>query len=174
MNAAGLTASQRAACNRTLLGALLATVIMLFTGFAAAYLERSTSGATWERMEFPPLLLVNTFVLLLSSVALEWARRGQERGQERTLAPALALGALFVTLQCVTWFMARDAGLFVSTTAYAAFFYLLTGLHALHMVAGLIALAYASRHRDVLRFATGFWHFMGGIWLYVLLVLTVF
>ena len=68
-------------------------------------------------MAFPPLLLANTFVLLLSSVALEWARRGQERGNKRSLAPALLLGALFVALQCVVWFMARDAGVVVSTTA---------------------------------------------------------
>ena len=165
-----MTASQRAACNRTLLGAVLATVIMLFTGFAAAYLERSTSGATWERIDFPSLLLLNTLVLVASSIALEWARRRDGR----SVGWALALGSLFVVLQCIAWFMLRDAGQFVSTSAYVSFIYLLTGLHALHMLAGLVAIAYASRHRQVLRFATGFWHFMGGIWLYVLLVLTVF
>ena len=51
----GITASQRAACNRTLLGAVLATVVMLFTGFAAAYMERSTSGGVWERIAMPSI-----------------------------------------------------------------------------------------------------------------------
>ena len=170
MTTAEMSAQRRAACNRTLLGALLATVIMLFTGFAAAYLERSTSGAAWDTIKLPPLLLVNTLVLLASSVALEWARRGEGR----SLGWALVLGTLFVVLQGVAWLLLRRDGLEFSSTAYASFFYLLTGLHALHMLAGLAALAYAARHRAVLRFASTFWHFMGGVWLYVLLVLTVF
>ncbi|MHC4954814.1 MAG: cytochrome c oxidase subunit 3 [Planctomycetota bacterium] len=169
----GITASGREACNRTLLAALLATVLMLFTGFAAAYMERQTSGDTWDKNSFPPVMLVSTIVLAASSLALEWARRrGQER-QSKWLGVALGLGLLFVVGQAVAFAQLRADGVFVATNAYASFFYLLTGLHALHVVAGLTALVYAMKKPSMLPVAAGFWHFMGGIWLYVLIVLAV-
>jgi len=165
----GITAEQQSACNRTLLAALVATVVMLFTGFAAAYLERSTSGATWERIKLPPLVLVNTAILVASSLALEWARRHDGRGNKL----GIALGFAFVIGQTAAFFQLRAAGVFVSSNAHASFFYLLTGLHAAHVVGGLIALLAAVRKPRLMQFARAFWHFMGGIWIYVLAVLTV-
>ena len=169
----GITDSQRASCNRTLLAALLATVLMLFTGFAAAYMERQTSGDTWDRISFPPVMVVNTIVLVASSLVLEWARRRGEGRGRKGLALAIGLGVLFVVGQSYAFFQLRQAGVFVSTNAHASFFYLLTGLHALHVVAGLAALVYAYEKPSVLPVAAGFWHFMGAIWLYVLIVLAV-
>jgi len=165
----GITAEQQSACNRTLLAALVATVVMLFTGFAAAYLERSTSGATWERITLPPIVLVNTLVLVASSAALEWARRHDGKGNRL----AIALGFAFVAGQTVAFFQLRAAGVFVASSAHASFFYLLTGLHAAHVLGGLVALLAAVRKPRLLPFARTFWHFMGGIWIYVLAVLTI-
>lgn len=165
----GITAEQRSACNRTLLAAVVATVVMLFTGFAAAYLERSTSGATWERITFPPIVLVNTAILVASSIALEWARRHDGKGNKL----GIALGFAFVIGQTLAFFQLREAGVFVSSNSHASFFYLLTGLHALHVVGGLIALLAALRTPRLMQFARTFWHFMGGIWIYVLAVLTI-
>ena len=73
---------------------------------------------------------------------------GAAQAEGRTcLASRSLLGALFLVLQCVAWFMLRDAGQCSSPRPpIASFFYLLTGLHALHMLAGLVALAYASRN----------------------------
>ena len=56
--------------NRTLLAALIATVVMLFTGFAAAYIERSSNVEIWEKISLPPVLGVNTVLLIVSSLAL--------------------------------------------------------------------------------------------------------
>lgn len=102
----GIAAAQRSACNRTLLAALIATVVMLFTGFAAAYLERSTSGGVWVRIALPPVVLVNTLLLVASSLVLEFARRRDGRGTRL----AIALGFLFVAGQTVAFFQLREAG----------------------------------------------------------------
>lgn len=63
--------------------------------------------------------------------------------------------------------------MYISSNPHASFFYLLTGLHALHVLGGLIALLAAVRNAGILPFARTFWHFMGGVWIYVLIVLTI-
>jgi len=164
-----LPVERRDACNRTLLAAIVATVVMLFTGFAASYLERSTSGEVWRKIELPGVLIANTVVLVLSSVALERARRRNGRG----ISAAAALGVLFLVGQAWSWLSLRDAGVFVGTNAHASFFYILTGLHAVHLAGGIVALMVSTRRFHVLPFAAMYWHVMGGVWLYILLVLIV-
>jgi cytochrome c oxidase subunit 3 len=158
-----------AQANRTLLAAILATVAMLFTAFAAAYLERA-AGRGWEKIALPGILWANTFALLLSSAAVELARR---KGSRRALLLGLLLGVLFLAGQLAAWGQLRAAGVFLPTNPYASFFYLLSGVHAVHVAAGILALALAAGRPRLLALAAGFWHFMGGIWLYVLLVLKV-
>jgi len=164
-----LPAPVRAQANRVLLVALIATVAMLFTAFAAAYMERAGAKG-WERLELPRILWLNTLVLALSSVAAEVARRGRVRG---ALPVALLLGVLFLVGQALAWDVLRSRGVFLPTSPYASFFYLLTGVHAVHIVAALIALVVALRRPRILGLAVGFWHFMGVVWLYVLMVLKV-
>jgi cytochrome c oxidase subunit 3 len=163
-------ATARTDANRTLLAALLATVVMLFTAFAAAYLERSTAQKGWSRVPLPPLLWANTLVLALSSAALELGRRA---GRRALLGAAMALGLLFLGLQVVAWRELRAAGVFLPSSPHASFFYVLTGVHGLHLLAGLVALAAALRRPAILGLCAGFWHFLGLIWLYVLLILEV-
>jgi len=169
VTAQALPAPVRAQMNRVLLVALIATVAMLFTAFAAAYMERAGARG-WERIDLPRILWVNTAVLLLSSVAAEVARRSRARG---FLLLALFLGLLFLSGQAVAWAELRARGIFLPTSPYASFFYLLTGVHAAHVAAALLALGLALTRARILGVAVGFWHFMGVVWLYVLLILTV-
>jgi cytochrome c oxidase subunit 3 len=159
-----------AQANRTLVAALVATVVMLFTAFAAAYLERAGAGRGWERIDLPQILWLNTGALVLSSVAAEAARRASSR---RALLLALLLGFAFVGGQLGAWRELHARGVFLPTSPYASFFYLLTGVHAVHVAAGLVALGLALVRPRLLGPAAVFWHVMGGIWLYVLGVLTV-
>jgi cytochrome c oxidase subunit 3 len=163
-------AAARTEANRTLLAALLATVVMLFTAFAAAYLERSTAQEGWTRISLPPILWANTLVLALSSVALEWGRR---TGRRRLLGAAIAAGLVFLGLQVLAWRELRASGVFLPSSPHASFFYVLTGVHGLHLLAGLVALAAALRRPAILGLCAGFWHFLGVVWLYVLLILEV-
>ncbi|MHC4223553.1 MAG: cytochrome c oxidase subunit 3 [Planctomycetota bacterium] len=159
----------RTDANRTLLAALLATVAMLFTAFAAAYLERSSQPG-WTRISLPGLIWVNTGVLVLSSITMEIARRSRHRG---FLWATVLLGLVFLVGQYAAWAGLREQAIFLRSNPHSSFFYILTGLHGIHILGGLIALAVTRRRPDLLGLAAGFWHFMGLVWLYVLAVLTV-
>lgn len=172
----------------------LATVTMLFAAFTSAYLVRR-AGADWQPIPLPGVLGVNTVVLAASSAAAEAGRRAAARGRwglARTgFAAAVALGVAFVGGQLVAWRALEGAGFVVSTLPQSAFFYLLTGVHAVHLVAGLVVLAVtlpalgarggtprgaesgeAPEAVQVspaarARLAATFWHFFGALWVYV-------
>jgi cytochrome c oxidase subunit 3 len=162
-------AAARAGANRTLLAAILASVMMLFTAFAAAYLERQ-SARGWTRIDLPSLVWINTVLLLASSATLELARR---RGLRAALYLTVVLGALFLAGQLVAWQQLRADGVFLPTSPHGSFFYLLTAVHGVHVVAGLAALVVARARPALLGLCAAFWHLMGAVWVYVLFVLTV-
>jgi cytochrome c oxidase subunit 3 len=152
--------------NRTLLAALFVTVGMLFTAFAAAFLEQRGTG--WQTIELPALVWFNTALLLLSSVTLEIGRR---RGMRGWFATTMLLATGFLVGQVALWAELRGRGVYLPSGGYASFLYLLTGLHVAHLAAGMIALVYGAMKPHVMRFVAIFWHFLGVIWLYVLGVL---
>ncbi|WP_324717812.1 cytochrome c oxidase subunit 3 [Carboxydochorda subterranea] len=127
---------------------LSAAVAMLFVGFTATYLARRTS-VDWQTGPMPAILYLNTAVLLGSSAALEWGRRLSRAGQARRGAGAVGiaalLGASFVAGQLEAWRQLAGEGVGLAASAHASFFYLLTGMHALHLLAGIAWLLVAWR-----------------------------
>ena len=117
----------------------LATVTMLFAAFTSAYLVRR-AGADWRPIPLPGVLGVNTVVLAVSSAAAEMGRRAAARGRwnlaRAGFVAAVALGVAFVGGQLGAWRALEGAGFVVSTLPQSAFFYMLTGVHAVHLVAG--------------------------------------
>jgi cytochrome c oxidase subunit 3 len=91
------------------------------------------------------------------------------------LNAAVAAGALFVAGQIAAWMRLSAAGLHFASSAHASFFYTLTALHGVHLAGGLLALGWvAAVPRSRTRWmgpASTYWHFMGGLWLYLLLLL---
>ena len=167
--------------------AILATVTMLFGAFTAAVIVRRT-GSDWLPVVLPPFVWINTAVLLTSSAALERARglwrRGATKPSVNWLVITWVLGFLFLAGQVLTWRMLAARGVFVPTSPHAAFFYLLSAVHGAHVVGGLGALAWILRHAktgaddddgrdDGLRHGAIYWHFVGGVWIYLLIMLTV-
>jgi len=127
-------------------------------------------------------------VLFASSFALEVARRrigAFMRGREsqvitptRWLYISLFLGLLFVAGQYAAWLQLRSEGFYLATNPNSSFFYVLTAIHALHVLGGLTGLARVvyRLNRSILRKSTldataYYWHFMDGLWLYLLLLL---
>jgi cytochrome c oxidase subunit 3 len=164
--------------------AVLAAVVMLFIAFTSAYLFRRDQ-AGWPSLAVPPLLWVNTAVLLASSAALERARRrirvGDAAGLRHGLEATGVLGVVFVLGQLGAWRQLVAQGVFLATTPHSAFFFLLTGAHALHLLGGLVALAAVSRkaaggryapraHAGLDAFAL-YWHFMTVLWVYLFALL---
>jgi cytochrome c oxidase subunit 3 len=167
----------------------LATVTMLFAAFTSAYLVRQ-GGDDWKPIELPGILWVSTLVLAASSVAVERARHSAERRcwahASAAMAIAVTLGVGFLTVQSVAWRSLMAAGVYLPATPHSSFFYMMTGVHAIHVVAALLVLLWGAirtwdgtgrrnpdRWRAIMSRCRTFWHFLFGVWLYLFLILSV-
>ena len=180
-------ASYAAPNQKVALVCFLAIVGVLFSLFFAAYhmrlepLEFAVSEQSdWVPLPEPPLLWFNTFVLVLASIAYEWARRLANRGQANAAKlPFLAAGAAtlaFLVLQLAVWNQLSARGYYAHANPANAFFYLITGVHGVHLLGGLVAWARAA-HRfarngtEASRIARSvdlcalYWHFLLLVWL---------
>ena len=179
-------ASPRTGLYPIFLLALLATVTMLFASLTAAILIRRT-GLDWVPIRLPNIVWANALVILVSSASLELARRSLRLG-DKSRAPvwlgfAAVLGVVFLGGQLVAWAGLMEQGVFLPTSPHAAFFYMLSAVHGLHVVGGLGALAWtlrgalngaysANQHRGVSHAAI-YWHYVGAIWIYLLVLLRI-
>src|SRR6185369_3826228 len=124
---------------------LLTAIIMLFAGLSSAYIVLRGVPA-WQNIELPSLLWPNTAILLLSSVAFDLSRRAIRRGDllsmKRWLAVAGLLGLAFLVGQVAAWRQLVNAGVYIPSTLQSGFFYILTGLHGLHLFGGVVALGF--------------------------------
>lgn len=133
----------------------------------------------WKPMFWPPLLWVNTGVLMLSSAAWEWARAAGRRGQMESLRAGLvaggALAVAFLAGQLTVWRQLEDAGCGLTATTMSAFFYLITALHGLHLLGGLtvwgrttlkvVAGGEAAEVEQSVDLCAIYWHFLLLVWL---------
>ena len=166
---------------------VLASITMSFLAFTSALIVRQGGATDWRHLTLPPILYFNTLLLIASSAALEVGRR-QVRGfmtakklvssPARWLYVALGLGLLFVVGQFVAWSQLRAQGLFLATNPNSSFFYVLTVMHALHVFGGLggltrviLKLNRSTLRKSTLDATSHYWHFMGGLWVYLLWLL---
>jgi len=143
---------------------------MLFAAFTAAYMIRS-KGSDWGHVRLPRTLVISTTLVVLSAVTLELARRKESR---RWLLATIGLGFAFLVAQAVAWVQLSATGVFSPSHPHCSFFYLLTGVHGVHVFGGLGALLWVAYRNYTPRVAAAFWHFMGGLWIYVLVMLNSF
>ena len=116
----------------------LAGIGMLFTAFTSAYVVRHALDPDWHAIRMPRILVANTLALVISSLSLELYRRRRE--ERLWLALAQAMGVLFVAGQVAAWRQLLAHGVYLSNNPHAAFFYVLTAAHGLHILGGLFAL----------------------------------
>jgi cytochrome c oxidase subunit 3 len=167
---------------------VLFAITMMFAAFTSALIVRKGSSLDWQTFTLPSILYFNALLLLASSVTLEVSRRrvaalmgglkSQGGSPARWLYITLFLGLLFVGGQYVAWSQLRAEGLYLATNPSSSFFYLMTATHALHVLGGLGGLIYVIRKlsksallRSQLVATARYWHFMGILWLYLLLLL---
>ena len=178
---------------RTGVWVALAGISMMFVAFTSALFVREGSASTdWHHLAIPRILYLNSLVLIASSLTLEVARRrvaAFARGLAddvalplRWLYATLALGLLFVAGQYQAWLGLRAQGVFLASNPNSSFFYVLTAVHAVHVLGGLGGLLYVigklerpvlTLRRSTLDSASYYWHFMGGLWLYVLFIIWI-
>lgn len=160
----------------------LASITMMFIGFSSAYILGQGTHSQWRAMAAPPLVWVNTVILLASSLTLELARRAAAATEvKRWMTLTCILGAAFLAGQLQVWGLLADQGIYLSGNPHSSFFYLLTGVHAVHLAGGVAALLYLTARAwiSAARVAAGaslnvmalYWHFMDGLWIYLLVLL---
>ncbi|HNP62868.1 MAG TPA: cytochrome c oxidase subunit 3 [Woeseiaceae bacterium] len=158
---------------------LLAVVSSFFALILSAYALRMELG-DWVPMTEPQLLWVNTGMLIVASGVLQWTRNAAVAGQESRLLPGLLVTGIltlgFVLGQFVAWQQLRNSGQFITNNPSNAFFYFLTGAHAVHIIGGLVVWARATfkvilgkgeaaRIRRSIELCTIYWHFLLLVWL---------
>ncbi len=157
---------------------LLTTITVLLSLFVVAYSDRMALS-DWRPLPEPWLLWLNTGVLILSSVAMQKgliaARQGQIEGMKSSLLAAGGCALVFLLGQLLVWQQLVALGYFAATNPANAFFYLLTAVHGLHLLGGLVAwgriITRMGRQTDTARLrasvelCTVYWHFLLVVWL---------
>ena len=162
-------------------------IVMLFAAFTSAMVVRKGAAPDWASIALPRILYLNTVMLLASSVALETSRRYLAGGRADRfrlwLYVTAVLGVAFIGGQLYAWRELAARGVYLSTNPSSSFFYVLTAAHGVHLLGGIIALFYlvarapqlaaGIKRRVAVDVTALYWHFMDGLWIYLLLLLTV-
>ncbi len=160
----------------------LATIVMMFVAFTSAYIVRRAAG-NWYEFRLPDIFLVNTAVILLSSVTLQVSfnsfKKGREMAYKGFLIATFILGIAFVVLQYMGWKAMDAQGATITINPSSSFIYVISGVHAAHVLGGITILMVALMHayilpyrpteRRVLRFGLSlqYWHFVDLLWVYL-------
>lgn len=159
------------------LGVFLAVVTSLFALFVSAYSIRMEYG-DWRPMPEPIILWVNTGMLVLGSVFLQYASYSARRGKTEAVRLGVTVGGImtlaFILGQFMAWRQLSNSGYLVYGNPANAFFYLLTATHALHIGGGLVALSktvkrvWTQPDSPAIRLGTelcaAYWHYLLAIW----------
>lgn len=166
----------------------IASILMMFAGLTSAFIVKSNL-AGWRQIRMPDIFWISTGVILLSSLTMQMALRSFKQRNMSTyrllIAATLVLGAVFVALQ---WFGFKDLWnqqhvKFTGSTGAGQFLYVIFGLHAIHVIGGVIALIvmffkaffgklklYSPAPVEV---AATYWHFVDVLWIYLLVFFIV-
>lgn len=161
---------------------VLASVTMLFAALTSAYV---VNRAHRMPIVMPQVLWLSTAVILASSATFELARQMLKRRVENKfrlwIGVTMALGVGFLVLQLAAWGELKAAGFYINKNLHSGYSYLFTGLHGVHLIGGLAALAFltlrnqakwtAVRRRVAVDMAALYWHFLAGLWIVLFVML---
>jgi cytochrome c oxidase subunit III len=169
---------------------LLLVVMMTFGGLIGAYVVISTNGVIeWKPFALPIQIWISTVLIILSSIAYEFSRMklfsGDQKQSKNWLLITTFFGAAFISSQLLSWLALVRQGVYMQSNPYAGFFYILTAVHALHVIGGICALGYTvlrtwnitqqsielERRKTVSTVVGWYWHFMDGLWIVLVLLL---
>jgi cytochrome c oxidase subunit 3 len=168
----------------------LMVVVMTFGGLISAYIVLSTNQELeWKPFALPVQVWLSTALIIASSVCYKIAQNNLNRERQKSakqwLLATTVLGGMFISSQILLWFQLVREGVYMQSNPYAGFFYILTAVHALHVIGGICALGYivlrawyeTNSEEELLRRKTTatvvgwYWHFMDGLWLVLILLL---
>jgi cytochrome c oxidase subunit 3 len=169
---------------------LLIAILMTFGGLIAAYVVIATNNvAEWKPFDLPIQVWISTAIILMSSITYHLAQTTIERNNQQTakrwLIVTTILGAAFISSQIMAWIALSNRGFYLSGNPYAGFFYILTAVHAVHVLGGITALGSVmlrswlptadsdtiNKRAALARVVGWYWHFMGALWLVLFVLL---
>jgi heme/copper-type cytochrome/quinol oxidase subunit 3 len=164
----------------------LASEIMFFAGLIVTYISIRFTTPDWPLVSDilnVPLVATNTFILIVSSVAMVLAFEAVEHGNQKFpyfLLATAVLGLIFLGIQAFEWNELIHEGIRPSTDLFGATFYTLTGFHGLHVAGGVIWILYTTvkafrggygeNHIGV-ELAGLYWHFVDVVWIFLFTIL---
>lgn len=163
----------------------LAVAGSLFALFASAYIMRTEYG-DWRSVPLPRIVWLNTVMLVLGSIALQSAATAARQGDIGTVRIGMLTAGVasvaFVVGQVFAWRELIDSGFYLASNPANAFFYVITGLHGLHILGGLAAMGrvlpgvweagqVTPRMRLAVELCATYWHFLLIVWVGVLVLL---
>ena len=160
----------------------IGSIVMMFAGLTSAFIVKSNQ-AGWRTVDIPKLFWISTAVIIASSITVQLALRSfkqREMNQYRLLIGlTLLLGVAFVALQWMGFQQLWEQKIQFKGSGAGQFLYVIFGLHAIHVVGGILALIvmfikafagkvklYSSVPVEVM---TTYWHFVDLLWLYLLI-----
>ena len=160
------------------LGVFLCVASVLFGLFIAAYFIRM-GYADWRPIPVPVLLWLNTVILIAGSIFMQWSVVSARRDRRETMRLGLYLGGgcaiVFLVGQWLAWRQLGELGYFIDSNPSNGFFYMLTAVHGIHLLGGLVAWIRAvirtqktsdtGRIRMILELCATYWHFLLLVWL---------
>jgi cytochrome c oxidase subunit III len=160
------------------------TVVMLFAAFTSAYIVRKSAG-DWVEVELPGLLWGNSVIILVSSITMHWAFLSAKRNNLNAVKLGLILttflGTAFLIMQFQAWVQLVENQTYWVGNPSGSFLYVLTGIHGLHIVGGIVFLIFVlnsafkykvhSKSTLQIELCTMYWHFLDGLWIYLFIFL---
>ena len=164
----------------------IVSIVMLFAAFTSAYLVRKAEG-NWVEFQMPSLFSYSTGVLILSSLTMHdsliAAKKDQFNALRISISITFVLGLLFLVMQFFGWIQLVEMNVYFVGNPSGSFVYVLSGLHGLHLVSGLVVLIFAlvaafklrinAKQLTQIKICATYWHFLDALWLYLFVFLLI-
>ena len=164
----------------------IVSICMLFAGLTSAYIVKKSDGR-WLQFDMPDMFLYSTLVLVLSSIAMHWtylkAKDNSLKAVKIGITATAAIAVVFFYMQYLSWVELVAKDVFLVGNPSGSFVYIFSGLHLAHLIGGLVFLLVVfldtmnykvhSKSMLAIEMCTTYWHFLGGLWIYLYLFLVM-
>lgn len=165
----------------------IGSVVMLFAALTSAYIVRQAEG-NWLYFELPTIFTISSIVIFLSSITMHGAYLSAKKDNLEMVKVLITittvLGLVFLILQFEGWKDLVDKQVYLVGNPSGSFIYIITGLHGLHLISAIIFLLIVmistyryrvhSKNLAQMEMCVTYWHFLGGLWLYLFVFLLLY